>query len=66
MREQIAAAFTDESGGWSLACEIQREEWLSFVEAAAPPERGRERKKRILLSPTGFSLRGFLLPELSL
>lgn len=26
--EQIAAACTDESGGWSLACEIQREEWL--------------------------------------
>ena len=36
MREQIAAAFTDESGGWSVACEIQREEW-QFVEAGAPP-----------------------------
>ncbi len=37
MREQIVAAFTNESGGWPLACEIQREEWLWFVEAGAPP-----------------------------
>lgn len=33
----MAAAFTDESGGWPLACETQREEWLWFVEAGAPP-----------------------------
>lgn len=36
-REQIAAAFTDESGGWSLACEIRRKEGLWFVEAGALP-----------------------------
>lgn len=36
-REQIAAAGRDESGGWSLACEIQREDSLWFVEAAALP-----------------------------
>lgn len=28
----IAAARTDESGGWSLACEIQRKESLRFSE----------------------------------
>lgn len=33
MRELTAAAFTDESRRWSLACEIQREERLWFVEA---------------------------------
>lgn len=37
MREQIAAVFTDESGGWSLACEIQREGWLWFIKAGALP-----------------------------
>lgn len=38
-REQIAAALTDESGGWSLACEMLREQWLWFVEAGVFIER---------------------------
>lgn len=36
-RVQIAAAFTYESGGWSLACVISRREGLWFVEAGALP-----------------------------
>ena len=35
--EKIAAAFTDESGGCSVACEMQRNEGIWFVKAGALP-----------------------------
>lgn len=42
------AAFPDESGGWSLTSEIQREEWLWFVEAGAQPVQSCMDKENLL------------------